>query len=355
MGWFRFESKTPQHPKVYALARELGLDRFSALGCLAAFWSWVCEYAPDGDLSGCCDEAIEDGFGWDGEPGAFMGALRRCGLIDETPGGQAVHDWMEYARQYRAALRKRKERRSKESGGTLYAGVLPDGGIRIGFTRSLARRLAELASAGTPLEGVLSCESTEGVRLVLQTSLSKYRRGRQEVYDNEPGVWEAIQAAGLTPLLPLSQPGHNPVTPKSQLSGCSGHKDETGRDVKDLVPNNSSGLVPEQPDGSPEPAVLVFPCKGKAKTWNLSKAQVAEWQKLYSVDVLTEARLALAWAKANPRKQKTARGMPSFLVTWLGKSQDNGRKDKPHGPSSPAIPKSAGYPGRPAEDRDIFG
>ena len=42
------------------------------------------------------------------------------------------------------------------------------------------------------------------------------------------------------------------------------------------------------------------------------------------VDILGEARKALAWANANPTKRKTARGMAKFLLSWMGRVQDRG-------------------------------
>lgn len=81
-----------------------------------------------------------------------------------------------------------------------------------------------------------------------------------------------------------------------------------------------------------EPALLVFPCNGKVKEWGLTQAQVNEWSALFvGVDVLDQCRRALAWVKA--KGKKTAKGMPKFLVGWLGRSNDRGgqRNGKPSG------------------------
>lgn len=72
-----------------------------------------------------------------------------------------------------------------------------------------------------------------------------------------------------------------------------------------------------------EPPVLTFPTNGKPSAWDLTSAQLTEWQALYSgLDVLAECRKALVWVKANQRK--TAHGMPRFLVNWLNRATDRG-------------------------------
>ena len=68
-----------------------------------------------------------------------------------------------------------------------------------------------------------------------------------------------------------------------------------------------------------EPALLTFRTVGKPAQWSLTQTQVDLWVLAYpQTDVLQEARKALAWLEANNRK--TARGMPAFLVRWLGKA-----------------------------------
>jgi hypothetical protein len=58
--------------------------------------------------------------------------------------------------------------------------------------------------------------------------------------------------------------------------------------------------------------------------WELTFAQVDEWAGLYpGLDVVAEAAKALAWVKANNRK--TAKGMPRFLVSWLGRATNGAR------------------------------
>jgi hypothetical protein len=59
----------------------------------------------------------------------------------------------------------------------------------------------------------------------------------------------------------------------------------------------------------------------------------AEWAAAYpGVDVMAEARKALAWVNANPTKRKTARGMAKFLLGWMSRQQDRGGNGFTHSP-----------------------
>jgi hypothetical protein len=81
----------------------------------------------------------------------------------------------------------------------------------------------------------------------------------------------------------------------------------------------ASSLETTQPTS---PTYLQFPVSGAPRIWVLTIAQIEEWQTVYpDIDVKAEARKALAWIKAN--RQKTARGMPKFLVSWLGKATND--------------------------------
>jgi uncharacterized protein YdaU (DUF1376 family) len=84
---------------------------------------------------------------------------------------------------------------------------------------------------------------------------------------------------------------------------------------------------------SPEdvgPVALRFPTVGGTASWPLTEAQVATWVGLFPhLDVRAQCQAALAWLLANPSRRKTARGMASFLVSWLGRSVDHARVPQP--------------------------
>lgn len=82
--------------------------------------------------------------------------------------------------------------------------------------------------------------------------------------------------------------------------------------------NSPAALAPT------EPPLLVFPTIGsEGHEWPLSAEQVAEWQGLFpGLDILAEARKALAWVGADKGRRKTFRGMPKFLVNWFNRAVD---------------------------------
>jgi hypothetical protein len=89
-------------------------------------------------------------------------------------------------------------------------------------------------------------------------------------------------------------------------------------------PDNSAPRSTER-NAVPADLFLTYPCNGKFKEYHLPMSQVNEWSMLYyGLDVAAECKKALAWIGANPGKRKTHKGMPSFLVGWLGRANDKG-------------------------------
>ena len=93
--------------------------------------------------------------------------------------------------------------------------------------------------------------------------------------------------------------------------------------------SRSRGEADTTKDSCSEPSskpVLVFETVGKVKSWELTPQKVTEWRGDFPhLDIEAECRKARAWLVANPTKRKTAKGMPRFLVGWLGRSQDSGK------------------------------
>lgn len=77
-------------------------------------------------------------------------------------------------------------------------------------------------------------------------------------------------------------------------------------------------------DHDASPTIAEFPTVGKGpRFYRVTEQQLAEWSELYpAVDVRQEIRSALAWVLANKGRQKTANGMPRFLVNWFNHSND---------------------------------
>ena len=98
-------------------------------------------------------------------------------------------------------------------------------------------------------------------------------------------------------------------------------------------PESSSPVCAEvamtPPSTPPSPTVLVFPVlpgmRSKEREWPLTQERVDELQNAFpALDVLAEARKALAWLRANGDRRKTFRGMPQFLFRWLSRVNDRG-------------------------------
>lgn len=98
--------------------------------------------------------------------------------------------------------------------------------------------------------------------------------------------------------------------------------------VPAAVPSLRSEVAPSPGDSPPSsPVVASLPCVGEGpKEYGVTAAQVAGWSEAYpGVDVAGEVRKAHAWLEANPKRRKTHRGCPAFLVRWLGRAQNGGR------------------------------
>ena len=99
------------------------------------------------------------------------------------------------------------------------------------------------------------------------------------------------------------------------------------KELKDV--SSEPEEIPTPEPTSPTVAEIVLNDKSKAK---ITQAEVDEWKKLYpAVDVLQELRKMTAWCEANPTKRKTKRGIKAFIVNWLNKEQDRGKRGDNHG------------------------
>lgn len=86
----------------------------------------------------------------------------------------------------------------------------------------------------------------------------------------------------------------------------------------------SEGSCPEQALPASEPAVIALPANTGEEV-PITAVQAAEWQGLYpAVDVMQQLRQMRGWLLSNPKKRKTAGGMPRFVNAWLAKEQNRG-------------------------------
>lgn len=79
------------------------------------------------------------------------------------------------------------------------------------------------------------------------------------------------------------------------------------------------------------------PCAGKfllndSTEYAVSENDVVIYQQLYpGIDVRQELRNIEAWCLSNPKNRKTRNGAKRFLNSWLSRSQNSARADKPQG------------------------
>lgn len=82
------------------------------------------------------------------------------------------------------------------------------------------------------------------------------------------------------------------------------------------------------PFGPGDGVFLRFPVVGVAAglDYPILCSTVRAWASRFpDLDVPGELRRALAWLEANRRRRKTPSGVPSFVVNWLGRAQDDMR------------------------------
>jgi hypothetical protein len=109
--------------------------------------------------------------------------------------------------------------------------------------------------------------------------------------------------------------------------------------------DKNSCSEPNKSVREPEEPILEFATKGKPSYWHVTKLQVDRWTELFpGLDILAECRKALAWVEAVPSRRKTARGMPKFLVGWIGRSNDRTRGHPASSASrAPTVDDLSGY------------
>jgi len=73
MSWIKVRNDLITDPAVYRIASITGLDRFSVVGRLTAFWSWADQHAVDGVVDGGSSQVVDDVTSHDG----FSAALQQ--------------------------------------------------------------------------------------------------------------------------------------------------------------------------------------------------------------------------------------------------------------------------------------
>jgi len=125
---------------------------------------------------------------------------------------------------------------------------------------------------------------------------------------------------------------------KSHLPALNGRewngREQKGREEESSEPADAAALPPAVPNDGSDVVVMEFGCVGgrrdSSPTWQLRRSFLDELAAAYpGVDVMSQARQALLWTKANPTRRKTAAGMPEFLRRWMARAQDSGGQGNP--------------------------
>ena len=137
------------------------------------------------------------------------------------------------------------------------------------------------------------------------------------------------------------------VNDSDNVNDCVSDSDKELKDV-----SSEPEEIPTPEPTSPTVAEIVLNDKSKAK---ITQAEVDQWEKLYpAVDVLQELRKMTAWCDANPTKRKTRKGIKAFIVNWLNKEQDRGKRGDNHGgyyrDCTPVTGSDNGYKARSTSD-----
>lgn len=162
------------------------------------------------------------------------------------------------------------------------------------------------------------CFTERSGRLVnerLEVERKKQTDYRRRQTDRAKSRWESQRTpnARNAPAMPRHSQG-----PHSQ-----GNASHIADRITTVLPNGNTSV--ECSEASSEPPVLTFTTVGQQHSWGLSQAQVDRWAVDFPhVDILAECRKARSWVDAKPERRKTAKGMPAFLVGWLGRSNDRG-------------------------------
>lgn len=121
MAWIKVEQTLVNHNKVLDVAGDLEIGVPQATGMMILLWLWALDNAPDGSLEKVRPRSLAIAAQWDGDPDAFVEALKNAHLLDVAEDGSLyLHDWHEYGGKLtakREAEKERSRRRRAETNG----------------------------------------------------------------------------------------------------------------------------------------------------------------------------------------------------------------------------------------------
>lgn len=275
------DTGVPTHPK------------FLAAGP-AASWLYVCALC-------YCRARFSDGFvptsalgflGLNGDLdiGALADTLVRVGLWEPAASGFQIHDYLAHNKssaEMRDLLTTRRE-----------------AGQRGGHTTQRRKQM---------LQDVL--EQAAEASAVADAEVSALAEALAVADEDERGGDENSSTLVLST--------------KTKNTGIGTKSEQLGLQGGDRNSSQASNVLQHMlaNPGDTSPVLLSFPVVGGTTEWAFTEQQRQTWAALFpALDILVEARNALAWCNANPSRRKTRRGMKSFLVSWFIRSTDHPRQ-----------------------------
>lgn len=121
----------------------------------------------------------------------------------------------------------------------------------------------------------------------------------------------------------------NGVTSRVTVTESNGGEKSREEKKKETSAEPQAASAPAD-DEKPSPVVARLPCVGKGlPEYRVTEAQVTEWGTAFpGVDVPEQIRRMGVWLQANRAKRKTHKGTPRFIVSWLGRQQDQHPKQQ---------------------------
>lgn len=81
-----------------ALAQQLSIPPYAAVGLMESTWHFTARYAPTGNIGRWSDEVIARGVTWDRDPAELVKALVDCRWLDTCARHRlVVHDWSQHS------------------------------------------------------------------------------------------------------------------------------------------------------------------------------------------------------------------------------------------------------------------
>ena len=161
----------------------------------------------------------------------------------------------------------------------------------------------------------------EDLAVVLRVSEADCQKGIKALLDK--GLFKIVEvdASNLQADASNLQAFVRKTVPRGEESRVEGETESEERRVEGECSELEASSKPNSEILFQPP--IIFPTKGKTGEWALPLGLFHDIQETFKdapiLDWIKQARL---WAIANPIKQKTARGMPSFLIGWVTRQND---------------------------------